>query len=81
MKMYVAQYSASLIIRRKLGCLVTNVLSSVVKDFKEERVFIIIKSDKANSLISNLLLISVSEEKNKSWRVLISFIDNKVMRV
>ena len=66
MKMYVAQYSASLIIRRKLGCLVTNVLSSVVKDFKEERVFIIIKSDKANSLISNLLLMSVSEGKNKS---------------
>ena len=66
MKIYVAQYSASLIIRRKSGYLVTNVLSSVVKDSKKERVFVITKSGKANSLISNLLLMSVSEGKNKS---------------
>ena len=79
--MYVAQYSASLIIRRKSGCLIINVLSLVVKDFKKERVFIIIKSNKANFLISNPLLISVSEGKNKSWRILISFIDNKVIRI
>ena len=65
MKIYVAQYSASLIIRRKSGYLVTNVLSSVVKDSKKERVFVITKSGKANSLISNLLLMSVSEGKNK----------------
>ena len=66
MKMYVAQYSASLIIKRKSGCLVTNVLLLIIKDFKKERVFIITKSGKANSLISNLLLMSVSEGKNKS---------------
>ena len=66
MKVYVIQYSASLIIRKKLEYLVTNVLLSVVKDFKKGRVFIITKSNKANSLTSNLLLISVSEGKNKS---------------
>ena len=66
MKMYVTQYSASLIIRRKSGYLVINVLLSVVKNSKKGRVFIITKSDKANSLINNLLLMSVSEEKNKS---------------
>ena len=81
MKVYVTQYSASLIIRRKSGCLVTNILLLVVKDSKDRRVFIITESDKANSLTSNLLLISVSERKNKSWRALISFIDNKAMRI
>ena len=81
MKVYVTQYSASLIIGRKSGCLVINILLLVVKDSKKERVFIITKSGKANSLISNLLLMSVSEEKNKSWRALISFTDNKAMRV
>ena len=66
MKVYVTQYSASLIVGRKSGHLVTNVLLSVVKDSKEGRVFIITKSGKANSLTSNPLLISVLEEKNKS---------------
>ena len=42
--MYVTQYSALLIIRRKSGHLVTNILSSIIKDSKEGRVFIIIKS-------------------------------------
>ena len=79
--MYVTQYSASLIIRRKSGCLVINVLSSVIKDSKEGRVFIITKSDKANSLINNPLLMSVLEEKNKNWRALISFTGNKAIRV
>ena len=53
----------------------------MMKDSKKERVFITTESGKANSLTSNLLLISVSEEKNKSWRALISFTDNKAMRV
>ena len=80
-KVYVTQYSASLIIGRKSGCLIINILLSVVKDSKKGRVFIITKSDKINSLISNLLLISVSEEKNKSWRALISFTGNKAIRI
>ena len=79
--MYIIQYLASLIIRRKLEYLVINILLSVVKDSKEGRVFIITKSDKANSLTSNLLLISVLEEKNKSWRALISFTGNKAIKV
>ena len=79
--MYVAQYLALLIIGRKSGHLIINILLSVVKDSKEGRVFIITKSSKANSLTSNLLLISVSEKKNKSWRALIFFTDNKAIRV
>ena len=79
--MYVAQYSASLIIRRKSGCLVINVLLLVIKDSKKGRVFIITKSGKTNSLTSNLLLMSVLEGKNKSWRALISFTGNKTIRV
>ena len=66
MKVYIAQYSALLIIGRKSGHLVTNVLSSVVKNSKEGRVFIATESGKANSLTSNPLLMSVSERKNKS---------------
>ena len=81
MKMYVTQYSALLIIRRKSGHLVTNILLSVIKDSKKGRVFVITESDKTNSLTNNLLLISVSEGKNKSWRVLISFTGNKIIRV
>ena len=53
----------------------------MVKDSKEGRVFIIIKSGKANFLISNLLLMSVLEEKNKSWRALMFFTGNKAIRV
>ena len=81
MKVYVTQYSASLIIGRKSGCLVINILLLVVKDSKKERVFITTKSGKVNSLTSNLLLMSVSEEKNKSWRALMSFTGNKAIRI
>ena len=53
----------------------------MIKDSKKGRVFIITKSGKTNSLTSNLLLMSVLEGKNKSWRALISFTGNKTIRV
>ena len=53
----------------------------MIKDSKEGRVFIITESGKANFLISNLLLMLVSEGKNKSWRALMFFTGNKAIRV